>query len=57
MTVVGVADDCRFIGPAQQALDAAQMYRDHNVNVTAAGHAFQTSKSWLFSHSQGVHVY
>ena len=57
MTVVGVADDCRFIGPAQQALDAAEMYRDHNVNVTAAGHAFQTSKSWLFSHSQGVHVY
>ena len=27
------------------------MYRDQ---VTAAGHAFQTSKSWLFSHSQAT---
>ena len=37
--------------PLPSEEDAAQMYRDQ---VTAAGHAFQTSKSWLFSHSQSV---
>ena len=38
VTVVGIADDYRFVGPAQAALDAAAIYR---TRVAAAGHAFQ----------------
>ena len=49
MILVGIADDYRFVGPAQAALDAAAIYR---TRVAAAGHAFQTSKSWIFSHDQ-----
>ena len=49
MILVGIADDYRFVGPAQDALDAAMLYR---TRVAAAGRAFQTSKSCIFSHDQ-----
>ena len=51
VTPVGFADDYRFLGPYQEALDAARMYRDL---VVEAGHAFQAQKSCIFSRDQGT---
>ena len=48
VTVVGLADDYRFVGPAIDAMDATATYRRR---VEAVGHVFQVSKSWYFSHS------
>ena len=48
VTIVGLADDYRFVGPVDAAMDAAAMYK---TEVEAAGHVFQGSKSWLFSRS------
>ena len=48
LTVVGLADDYRFVGPAIDAMDATAQYRRR---VEAVGHVFQVSKSWYFSHS------
>ena len=48
VTIVGLADDYRFVGPVDEAMDAAQMYRNE---VERAGHVFQADKSWLFSRS------
>ena len=47
VTVVGLADDYRFVGPCLDAMDAAAAYRQR---VEAVGHVFQVSKSWYFSH-------
>ena len=51
VTIVGLADDYRFIGPAQSALDAAAEYADR---VTALGHVCRASKSWMWSPSQAT---
>ena len=48
VTIVGLADDYRFVGPVDAAMDAAAMYK---TQVEAAGHVFQANKSWLFSRS------
>ena len=48
VTIVGLADDYRFVGPVDAAMDAAAMYK---TEVEAAGHVFQANKSWLFSRS------
>ena len=48
---MGLADDYRFIGPAQSALDAAAEYADR---VTALGHVCRASKSWMWSPSQAT---
>ena len=47
VTVVGLADDYRFVGPCLDAMDAAAAYRQR---VEAVEHVFQVSKSWYFSH-------
>ena len=49
VTIIGLADDYRFLGEGSAPLDAADMYRRE---VTRAGHVFQADKSWLFSRSQ-----
>ena len=46
ITVVGFADDYRFIGPWQDALDAAALYKQL---VEAAGHTMQKKKGEIFS--------
>ena len=49
VTVLGFADDYRFIGPVRDALDAALEYR---TRVIEAGHVDQVEKAWAFSPSQ-----
>ena len=44
--IIGLADDYRFLGPKQQALDAAQMYLQL---VQTAGHVSQVEKAKVFS--------
>ena len=49
VTIVGFADDYRFIGPTDAALDAAAEYAKL---VTAAEHTMQKAKSNMFSFSE-----
>eukprot|EP01045_Picozoa_sp_COSAG04_P003592 COSAG04_NODE_147_length_22902_cov_55.666184_14_plen_99_part_00 len=42
VTIVGLADGYRFVGPVDAAMDAAAMYK---TEVEAAGHVFQGSGS------------
>ena len=51
VTAVGFADDYRFVGPHQDALDAAALYRDE---VTEAGHVFQATKGCIYSLTQAT---
>ena len=49
VTVLAFADDYRFLGPVQDALDAALEFR---TRVIEAGHVDQVQKAWAFSLSQ-----
>ena len=49
VTILGFADDYRFVGPVQLAMDAALEFR---TRVVAAGHVDQVEKAWALSLSQ-----
>ena len=49
VTILGFADDYRFIGPVQDALDAALEYR---TRVVETGHVDQVDKAWAYSPTQ-----
>ena len=49
VTILGIADDYRFVGPTQDTLDAVAAY---SAAIDRLGGVFQTDKSWLFAHSQ-----
>ena len=51
VTILGIADDYRFVGPTQDTLDAVAAY---SAAVNRLGGVFQSEKSWLFSHSQAT---
>ena len=47
VTILGIADDYRFVGPTQDTLDAVEAY---SAAIDRLGGVFQTEKSWLPPH-------